>query len=120
MPTFFDMTGFEDDDSDTSLALLELVFTGRMKDFESLTRAKNYAFAYGAEALLKRYNRGVCNHPIDRIIVVCSSNPDGPLPTILLNAVRRASTRHRGNYDMLLTSSEMHLTYYMYVVLSSF
>ncbi|XP_076070526.1 uncharacterized protein LOC143042151 isoform X1 [Mytilus galloprovincialis] len=96
MPTFFDMTGFEDDDSDTSLALLELVFTGRMKDFEVLTRAQNYASAYGAEALLKSYNRGVCNHPIDRIIVVCTSNPDCRLPTSLLNAVRRrASTRHR-------------------------
>ncbi|XP_063417632.1 uncharacterized protein LOC134700203 [Mytilus trossulus] len=96
MPTFLDMTGFEDDESERSVALLELVFTGRIKEHEELRSAKDYAEKYGAEALLGRYNRGVCHRPVDRIIVVCTSNLDVNLPVSFLNAVWKAATKHRG------------------------
>ncbi|XP_052076657.1 uncharacterized protein LOC127714635 [Mytilus californianus] len=95
MPTFLDMTGFEDDDSEKSVALLELLCTGRIKEDEELRSAKDYATKYGAEALLGRYNKGVCHRPVDRIIVVCTSNLDVNIPESFLNAVWKASTKHR-------------------------
>ncbi|XP_071126493.1 uncharacterized protein [Mytilus edulis] len=93
MPTFLDMTGFEDDEK--TVALLELVCTGRIKESEELRKAKDYAKEYGPAALLERYNRGVCHRPVDRIIVVCTSNLDVPIPKNFLNAVWKASTKHR-------------------------
>ncbi|VDI79357.1 Hypothetical predicted protein [Mytilus galloprovincialis] len=97
MPTFLDMTGFEDDESEKCVALLELVCTGRIKENEELKQAKDYAANNGPGALLERYNRGVCHRPVDRIIVVCTSNLDVPIPESFLNAVWKASTnlKHR-------------------------
>ncbi|XP_076070521.1 uncharacterized protein LOC143042149 [Mytilus galloprovincialis] len=96
MPTFLDMTGFEDEETEESVALLELVFTGRIKEHQELSSVKDYADKYGAEALLGRYNKGVCHRPVDRIIVVCSSHLKVNLPVSFLNSVWKAATKHRG------------------------
>ncbi|CAC5385080.1 unnamed protein product [Mytilus coruscus] len=87
MPTFLDMTGFEDDDSANTLALLELVFAGKIRENEELTRAKKFGFNYFIRM-------GVCHRPVDRIIVVCTSNPNVNLPTSFFNAVWKAKKKH--------------------------
>ncbi|XP_063413713.1 uncharacterized protein LOC134696065 [Mytilus trossulus] len=96
MPTFLDMPGFEDDESKETLALLEMVFTGRIKEQEKMIELKKYALKYGVHALLTKYNKRVCHRPVDRIIVVCTSNLDEPLPKNFLNAVWEAARKHRG------------------------
>ncbi|XP_052076324.1 uncharacterized protein LOC127714303 [Mytilus californianus] len=88
MPTFLDMTGFEDEDSAKTLALLELVFAGRIREEEELTSAKSSGFNYFIR-------KGVCHRPVDRIIVVCTSNPDDNLPPSFFNAVWKAKKKHR-------------------------
>ncbi|CAC5357228.1 unnamed protein product [Mytilus coruscus] len=71
------------------------ILSGRVKENEELRSAKDYAEKYGAEALLERYNKGVCHRPVDRIIEVCTSNLDVNLPESFLNAVWKAATKHR-------------------------
>lgn len=98
MPTFLDMSGFEDDESKETLALLEMVFTGRIKEEEELIDVKEYANKYGVHALLTKYNKRLCHRPVDRIIVVCTSNCDENLPPNFLKAVWKAARKHRGNF----------------------
>ncbi|CAG2227712.1 unnamed protein product [Mytilus edulis] len=80
MPTFLDMTGFEDEDSANTSELLELVFAGRIRENEELKSAVSFG-------ILKCIRKLVCHRPVDRIIVVCTSNPDVNLPKSFCKAV---------------------------------
>ncbi|XP_063417644.1 uncharacterized protein LOC134700217 isoform X2 [Mytilus trossulus] len=87
MPTFLDMTGFEDEDSAKSLELLEMVFAGRIREDEELKSALSFG-------IMKFIRKFLCYRPVDRIIVVCTSNPDVPLSRDFFNAVWKAKKKH--------------------------
>lgn len=123
MPTFLDMIGFEDEDSSVSKELLNLVLSGKLKDGEELSSVIKYAQTYGLNALREKYfgekyfgvvpvyrSRTVLdeffdlfalpnrkdNHRVNKVIVVCSANPEHSLPKNLFEAVTDVTNRERG------------------------
>ncbi|XP_071127886.1 uncharacterized protein [Mytilus edulis] len=88
LPTFTDMTGFENDDSVITEELLYLVFCGKVKEKEALNDIVTYGRLNGISAMRAMYRTRLFSYrPIDRIIIVCSSNPDSAMPTALLKTV---------------------------------
>lgn len=91
MPTFLDMTGFSDEQSDHILNLLELVFSGRIREKEKIADIVHLS----ADAANK-FNKEVKHRPVDRIIVVSTLEPDSNLPLDLMNAIVKAARKNRG------------------------
>ncbi|XP_052077781.1 uncharacterized protein LOC127715659 [Mytilus californianus] len=89
LPTFIDMTGFENDDSVITEELLYLVFCGKVKEKEALNDIVTYGRLHGITTMKKKYRswKRLPNRRINRIIIVCSSNPDSAMPTALLKTV---------------------------------
>ncbi|CAC5399978.1 unnamed protein product [Mytilus coruscus] len=93
LPTFLDMTGFPDENSKTVLDLLEMLFSGRIKELQKLSD-----FVQGAKHMsssVNLYNKEVNHLPVDRIIVVSTLDPDSPLPSNLLCSIVEASRKNR-------------------------
>ncbi|XP_076071108.1 uncharacterized protein LOC143042597 [Mytilus galloprovincialis] len=93
LPTFLDMTGFSDENSKTVLDLLEMVFSGRIKEQQKLSD-----FVQGAKHMsssVNHYNKEVNHLPVDRIIVVCTLDPVSALPSDLLSCIVEASRKNR-------------------------
>lgn len=96
LPTFLDMTGFSDENSKTVLDLLEMVFSGRIKEQQKLSD-----FVQGAKHMsssVNHYNKEVNHLPVDRIIVVCTLDPVSALPSDLLSCIVEASRKNRGMF----------------------
>lgn len=74
-----------------------MVFSGRIREDEELKGALRFGIMKFIRKLL-----GYCYRPVDRIIVVCTSNPDVPLSREFFNAVWAAKKKHGGNYEMLV------------------
>ncbi|XP_076070181.1 uncharacterized protein LOC143041921 [Mytilus galloprovincialis] len=86
-PTFIDMTGFENDDSIINEELLRLVFCGKMKEKEVLNDIVAFGRYHGITTMRNKYRNRFTHRRINRIIIVCSSNPDSAMPSALLKTV---------------------------------
>ncbi|VDI05382.1 Hypothetical predicted protein, partial [Mytilus galloprovincialis] len=122
LPTFLDMTGFEDDDTPLNTELLNIVLCGKLKEGEELHKVINYGKKFGVNAVKEKYfggkyfgiipkQEGMPNlldyfvienreeyHRVNRVFVVCSANPDLPLPGNLFEAVTDITNRERGEF----------------------
>ncbi|CAG2230148.1 unnamed protein product [Mytilus edulis] len=96
MPTFIDMKGFEDQNDEFTRELLNIIFYGRMKEFEKLSDVLTHYQNYGLNGLKTRYSQGKEYLVIDRIIFVCSGDPMTTLPTQLMACVSEVAHGLRG------------------------
>jgi hypothetical protein len=102
MPTFLDITGLEDEESEINKEMLSLLFNGKLKEREDLNSVRQYYFNNGQNIRKLRllYNKRSENARVDRIIVVCTANGIPSLPESLLRAIREtAKIRSRGNVN---------------------
>ena len=100
MPTFLDITGLEDEESEINKEMLSLFFNGKLKEGEDLNNVRRFYFNNGRDihTLRQFYNKRSENTKVDRIIVVCTANRTLPLPKCLLTAIRTtARIGSRGN-----------------------
>ncbi|CAG2251128.1 unnamed protein product [Mytilus edulis] len=96
MPTFIDMKGFEDQNDEFTRELLNIIFYGRMQEFEKLSDVLTHYQNYGLNGLKTRYSQGKEYLVIDRIIFVCSGDPMTTLPTQLMACVSEVAHGLRG------------------------
>ncbi|XP_063414463.1 uncharacterized protein LOC134696545 [Mytilus trossulus] len=87
LPTFIDMTGFEDDDSVITEELLFLILSGKVKEKETLNDIATYGRLHGITTMQNEYRKRSPYRRINRIIIVCSLNPDSAMPTALFKSV---------------------------------
>ena len=102
MPTFLDISGLEDEESEINKEMLRILFNGKLKEREDLNSIRQYYFNNGQNILKLRrlHNKRSENARVDRIIVVCTANPASPLPVSLLTAIRDTAKRGgRGNIN---------------------
>ncbi|XP_052062875.1 uncharacterized protein LOC127702638 isoform X3 [Mytilus californianus] len=96
MPTFIDMKGFEDQNDEFTRELLNIIFYGRMQEFEKLSDVLTHYQNYGLNGLKTRYSQSKEYLVIDRIIFVCSGDPLTTLPTQLMACVSEVAHGLRG------------------------
>jgi hypothetical protein len=102
MPTFLDITGLEDEESEINKEMLRILFNGKLKEREDLDSVRQYYFNNGQniQKLRRLYNMRSENARVDRIIVVCTANRAPPLPDCLLRAIRDTAKKgSRGNVN---------------------
>lgn len=106
MPTFVDMTGFDDCDSEHTKELLRIILLGKLKDNEQLANLKRQRLpqlkkqsSLGHEFVFQRINR---------IIAVCSYEPDSNLPRSLFAAINQVAKER----DMTDSSSTCYFEIY--------
>ncbi|CAC5397922.1 SPG7 [Mytilus coruscus] len=87
LPTFIDMTGFENEDSELNRELLNIILKGKMKENELLSDVIEYGKKYREYALRMKYSTRPVYKRVDRIIVVCSCNPLSNLPHSLFETI---------------------------------
>ena len=99
MPTFLDATGFDNEETEINKEVLSIFFNGKIKKGEDLSSVRQFYFNYGRDVnrLRQFYSKRPVNTKVDRIIVVCTANPDSPLPESLLIAIRE--TAKKGSRD---------------------
>ncbi|XP_063416128.1 uncharacterized protein LOC134697770 [Mytilus trossulus] len=124
LPTFLDMTGFEDEDTPLNKELLRIVFCGKLGEDEGLNEVRNYGELYGVNSVKEKYfgenyfgifkrQDSKFSNPfwkyldfsvilnreeylrVNRIIVVCSANLDQQLPEYLFEAVSDITNKER-------------------------
>jgi hypothetical protein len=86
MPTFLDITGFDNDETEINKEVLSIFFNGKLEEREELYSVRQYYVNNGLHRLRQLYNKRWVNARVDRIIVVCTANPDSQLPDDLLRA----------------------------------
>ncbi|CAG2242362.1 unnamed protein product [Mytilus edulis] len=96
MPTFIDMSGFEDEDTKVNRELLNMVFFGRLTEYEKIKDVLFCLTDDGINGTRRKYGTRNEYLLVDRIIFVCSLDPDAPLPTNLMECVRKVSKDVRG------------------------
>lgn len=96
MPTFVDMTGFPDEQSNHILDLLDMVFSGRIRENQKMAD-----IGHLPSGALNNMNKRVTRRSIDRIIVVSTLDPDSPLPADLMCSIVKAARKNRGMYIQL-------------------
>jgi hypothetical protein len=102
MPTFLDMTGFDNEDSEINKEMLSIFFNGKLKEGDDLNSVRRFYFNNGEDVhRLRQFNsKRPVYARVDRIIVVCTANPDSPLPERLLLAIRETAKKgSRGNVN---------------------
>jgi hypothetical protein len=102
MPTFYDITGLEDEEGELQAEMLSIFFNGKLKERENLNSVRYYYFTNGRDIhrLRQLYNKRSVKARVDRIIVVCTANRIRPLPVSLLTAIRETASRgSRGNVN---------------------
>jgi len=100
MPTFLDITGLEDEESEINKEMLSIVVNGKLKEGEDLNSVRQYYFnnRQNIQKVRRLYNKRPVTARVDRIIVVCTANDIRPLPVSLLRAIRETAKRgNRGN-----------------------
>ena len=96
MPTFLDITGLEDEESEINKEMLSILLNGKLKEGE------DYYFNNERDIhkLRQLYNKRPVKARVDRIIVVCTANRILNLPDGLLRAIRETAKRgSRGNVN---------------------
>lgn len=124
------MTGFEDENTPLNKELLRIVFCGKLGEKEELNEVRKFGELYGVNAVKEKYfgenyfgiykKDSRSSNPIwkfldfslilnreeylrvNRIIVVCSANPDQPLPESLFEAVSDITNRERGTLIIVI------------------
>jgi hypothetical protein len=102
MPTFYDITGLEDEEDELQAEMLRIFFNGQLNDREDLNIGRKYYLNNGRDIhmLRKLYNKRSVKARVDRIIVVCTANCILPLPLSLLSTIRETARRgSRGNVN---------------------
>ena len=102
MPTFYDITGMEDEEGELQVEMLRIFFYGKLKERETLKSVRQYYFNNERDIhrLRQLYNKRSEKARVDRIIVVCTANRIRPLPVSLLTAIRETARRgSRGNVN---------------------
>ena len=102
MPTFLDITGFDNEETEIKKEVLSIFFNGKLKEGEDLSSVRQFYFNNGRDVhrLRQFYSKRPVNARVDRIIVVCTANPDSPLPDSLLIAIRETAKKgSRGNVN---------------------
>jgi arylsulfatase A-like enzyme len=102
MPTFYDMTGFEDEEGVLQAEMLSIFFNGKLQERDNLKSVRQYYSENRRDIhrLRQLYNKRSVKARVDRIIVVCAANPTRPLPVSLLTAIRETASRgSRGNVN---------------------
>lgn len=99
MPTFLDMSGFINTKSSQNETLLDLLFCGKIDVDKTTGEVLKYGIDHGVQAMREKYHQEMIEK-IDRIIVVCSSNPQKPLPINLLQDIQKVA-RTRGKCSKL-------------------
>ena len=99
MPTFLDITGLEDEESEINKEMLSLFFNGKLKEGEDFNSVRQFYFnnEQDIHTLRQFYNKRSENAQVDRIIVVCTAKRTPPLPESLLRAIRdtaKKGSRH--------------------------
>ncbi|OPL07300.1 hypothetical protein AM593_06372, partial [Mytilus galloprovincialis] len=69
MPTFIDMTGFENEGSELNRELLNIILKGKMKENELLSDVIEYGKKYGGNALRMKYSSRPVYKRVDHITV---------------------------------------------------
>lgn len=96
MPTFIDMKGFEDQNDEFTQEILKIVFFGKMEEGEKLSNVLQHYKDYGLNGLKEKYGQREEYLVVDRIIFVCSGDPDTTLPTQLMACVTEIAHGVRG------------------------
>jgi len=78
MPTFIDLAGFDDEDSEINEELLRIVFFGCLPEGETLVEAREYANQHGLVGLQEKYKQNKEDLKVDRIIFVASAEQNVP------------------------------------------
>ena len=102
MPTFLDMTGFDNEETEINKEVLSIFFNGKLEERESLNSVRDYYFNNGRDIhrLRQLYNKRPVKARVDRIIVVCTANRNRNLPESLLSTIRKTASRgSRGNVN---------------------
>jgi hypothetical protein len=102
IPTFLDATGFDNEETEINEEVLSIFFNGKLKEGEDLSSVRQFYFNNGRDVnrLRQFYSKRPVNTKVDRIIVVCTANPDSPLPESLLIAIRETAKKgSRGNVN---------------------
>ena len=75
--------------------MLSILFNGKLKEGEDLSSVHQFYLNNGRDVHRVRqfYSKRPVNARVDRIIVVCSANPDSPLPDSLLIAIRETAKK---------------------------
>jgi hypothetical protein len=100
MPTFLDITGLEDEESEINKEMLSIFFNGKLKEGENLKSVRQFYINNGEDihTLRQFYNKRSENAKVDRIIVVCTANCFPLLPDCLLRTIRGTAKKgSRGN-----------------------
>jgi hypothetical protein len=101
-PTFLDMTGFDNEDSEINKEMLSICFNGKLKEGDDLKSVRRFYFNKEEDVhrLRQFYSKRPVNARVDRIIVVCSADHALPLPERLLLAIRETAKKgSRGNVN---------------------
>ncbi|CAC5393360.1 unnamed protein product [Mytilus coruscus] len=96
MPTFIDMMGFEDSNTAVNRELLNMVFFGRITEYEKINEVLRCLSDDGTNGAKNKYHTRNEYLVVDRIIFVCSLDPDVPLPINLMECVTEVSNDIRG------------------------
>ena len=102
MPTFLDMTGFDNEETEINKEMFSIFFNGKLKEREDLSSVRQFYVNTERDVhrLRRYYSKRPVNARVDRIIVVCTANPDSPLPESLLIAIRETAKKgSRGNVN---------------------
>ncbi|XP_076071114.1 uncharacterized protein LOC143042600 [Mytilus galloprovincialis] len=94
MPTFLDMAGFENDDSLLTKEMLNIVLSGKFENGEKLSDMVLFGKEKGVNALKEKYSKKKSEN-VNRLIVVCSADPDLTLPNALFKSIIDATSRDR-------------------------
>ena len=95
MPTFLDMTGFDNEETEINKELFCIFFNGKLKEGEDLSSPRDFFVNNERDVhrLRQFYSKRPVHARVDRIIVVCTANPDSPLPERLLLSIRETAKK---------------------------
>lgn len=99
MPTFIDMSGFEDSNTPVNKELLNMVFYGRLTEYEKIKDVLDCLSNDGTNGAKRKYYTRNEYLVVDRIIFVCSLDPKAPLPIHLMECVSKAANDIRGEFS---------------------
>ncbi|XP_052062883.1 uncharacterized protein LOC127702640 [Mytilus californianus] len=95
MPTFIDMSGFEDINNGLNRELLNTVLYEKLHEYEKFKDVYECFNNSGKDGVRRKYGERNEYLVVDRIILVCSGDPIVPLPINLMECVSQISNAVR-------------------------
>lgn len=96
MPTFIDVMGLENENNLFNQELLRIIFDGRVEEGESLLNIREGFDSTNIEGFRERYGQREEYLKIDRVICVCSGDPEANFPDQLFKCVNKIANSKRG------------------------